>query len=269
MSQGYRNATLYLTFAGIEINSPHGLKSTFLFPYSVYQDGENVDKNFPIEVWVPTNSTNNNHAACYVAIDNAEVGQTYLVDGDIEIKDIKDEVTGSYYPTISIKPNAIYPTDGHRRINKVTLCGRALPATKKDGTPLYEVIKTKPNARGGSIWRTNILVEKAPAPNAPKNSDGYPITESVRFTLSASVDENGKGKSASLFPYLAGQQVTAVGNLNITEYQGKCYVAIYVGGADGFISGAGQRNQTPVVPRLIGDSSPTPSATMPSETDTF
>ncbi len=100
---------------------------------------------------------------------------------------------------------------------------------------MFEVYASKPNRNGQSVHRMKFAVEKT---GSKKLEDGsYTQSESVFFNISANADENGKGKSSSLFPYLAGQHIFATGSLSISGSKGKIYTTVFVGGAHDFLQG--------------------------------
>lgn len=228
MAQGYRNIIITLQFGSSAYNS-NGIEATFYHRFAEWTGSEQIDKLFPISVWIPQSD-----AGSTVVISQAQEGQLFDIDGDLEMGDIKGDYN-VYHPYIKIRAHNVYQHTAHKHFNKVTLFGKALPATKKDGTPLFEVYASKPNRNGQSVHRMKFAVEKT---GSKKLEDGsYTQSESVFFNISANADENGKGKSSSLFPYLAGQHIFATGSLSISGSKGKIYTTVFVGGAHDFLQG--------------------------------
>jgi hypothetical protein len=226
--QGYRNILITLSFGSAATNS-NGTEVTFYYRFPEWTGSEQVDRLFPISVWIPQSD-----AGSTVVISQAQEGQLFDIDGDLEMGDVKDNY-GNYHPFIKIRAHNVYVHTAHKHFNKVTLFGKALPATKKDGTPLFEVFASKPNRNGQSVHRMKFAVEKT---SSKKLEDGsYTQSESVFFNISANADETGKGKSSSLFPYLAGQHIFATGSLSISGSKGKVYTTVFVGGAHDFLQG--------------------------------
>jgi hypothetical protein len=226
--QGYRNILITLSF-GSAVSNSNGTEATFFYRFAEWTGSEQLDKLFPVSVWIPESD-----AGSTVVISQAKEGQLFDVDGDLEMGDIKGDYN-VYHPFIKIRAHNIYAHAAHKHFNKVTLFGKALPRLKKDGSDLFEVWASKPNRNGQSVHRMKFAVEKT---SSKKQEDGsYSQSESVFFNISANADESGKGKSSSLFPYLAGQHIFATGSLSISGSKGKVYTTVFVGGYHDFLQG--------------------------------
>ena len=228
MSQGYRNIIITLQFGSFSQNS-NGIEALFYHKFQAWTGSENVDRYMPIQVWIPQSD-----AGSTVLISQAKEGQLFDIDGDLDMGNNVDEYK-NYLPYIAIRAHSIYVHTAHKFMNKVTLFGKALPRNKKDGSPLFDVYASKANKNGQSVHRMKFGVEKT---SSKKLDDGtYTNSESVFFDISANADESGKGKSSSLFPYLAGQHIMTVGSLSVSETKGKTYTTVFVGGAHDFLQG--------------------------------
>lgn len=231
MAQGYRNITITLQFNNFVSNS-NGIEALFYLKYQDWTGYEQVDGLFPINVWIPASD-----AGSSVVISQAKAGEFYTIDGDLDMGEVRDERNPKiYHPYIKIRANAIYAHTGHRHINKVTLFGKALPRYKKDGSDLFEVFASKANTKGQSVHRMKFAVEKT---SSKKLEDGsYSQSESIFFNISANFNViEGKGKSSSLFPYLAGQHIFCTGSLTVSGSKGRIYTSIFVGGAHDYLQG--------------------------------
>lgn len=227
--QGYRNILITLQFGSAATNS-NGTEATFFYRFPEWTGSEQVDRLFPISVWIPQSD-----AGSTVVISQAQEGQLFDIDGDLEMGDIKGDYN-VYHPFIKIRAHNVYHHSAHKHFNKVTLFGKALPRYKKDGSDLFEVWASKANRNGQSVHRMKFAVEKTSSKKDP-NTGEYSQSESVFFNISANADETGKGKSSSLFPYLAGQHIFATGSLSISGSKGKIYTTVFVGGAHDFLQG--------------------------------
>lgn len=227
--QGYRNILITLSFGSAATNS-NGTEATFYYRFPEWTGSEQVDRLFPISVWIPQSD-----AGSTVVISQAQEGQLFDVDGDLEMGDVKGDYN-VYHPYIKIRAHNVYVHTAHKHFNKVTLFGKALPRLKKDGSDLFEVWASKPNRNGQSVHRMKFAVEKTSSKKDPETGE-YSQSESVFFNISANADESGKGKSSSLFPYLAGQHIFATGSLSISGSKGKIYTTVFVGGKDDFLQG--------------------------------
>jgi len=228
MSQGYRNIIITLQFGFMTQNS-NGIEATFYHKFQAWTGSENVDRLMPIQVWIPQSE-----AGSTVLISQAKEGDLFDIDGDLDMGSNKDEYN-NYIPYINIRAHNIYQHCAHKYVNKVTLFGKALPRNKKDGSPLFDVYASKADKNGKSVHRMKFGVEKV---SSKKLDDGsYTDSVSIFFDISANADTTGKGKSSSLFPYLAGQHIMAVGSLSVSESKGKTYTTIFVGGAHDFLQG--------------------------------
>lgn len=227
--QGYRNILITLSFGSATTNS-NGTEATFYYRFPEWTGSEQIDKLFPVSVWIPQSD-----AGSTVVISQAQEGQLFDVDGDLEMGDVKGDYN-VYHPYIKIRAHNVYAHTAHKHFNKVTLFGKALPRLKKDGSDLFEVWASKPNRNGQSVHRMKFAVEKTSSKKDPETGE-YSQSESVFFNISANADESGKGKSSSLFPYLAGQHIFATGSLSISGSKGKIYTTVFVGGAHDFLQG--------------------------------
>lgn len=227
--QGYRNILITLSFGSATTNS-NGTEATFYYRFPEWTGSEQIDKLFPVSVWIPQSD-----AGSTVVISQAQEGQLFDVDGDLEMGDVKGDYN-VYHPYIKIRAHNVYAHTAHKHFNKVTLFGKALPRLKKDGSDLFEVWASKPNRNGQSVHRMKFAVEKTSSKKDPETGE-YSQSESVFFNISANADESGKGKSSSLFPYLAGQHIFATGSLSISGSKGKIYTTVFVGGKDDFLQG--------------------------------
>lgn len=227
--QGYRNILITLSFGSATTNS-NGTEATFYYRFPEWTGSEQIDKLFPVSVWIPQSD-----AGSTVVISQAQEGQLFDVDGDLEMGDVKGDYN-VYHPYIKIRAHNVYAHTAHKHFNKVTLFGKALPRLKKDGSDLFEVWASKPNRNGQSVHRMKFAVEKTSSKKDPGTGE-YSQSESVFFNISANADESGKGKSSSLFPYLAGQHIFATGSLSISGSKGKIYTTVFVGGKDDFLQG--------------------------------
>lgn len=232
MAQGYRNITITLQFNNFVSNS-NGIEALFYFKYQDWTGYEQVDGLFPINVWIPASD-----AGSSVIISQAKAGEFYTIDGDLDMGEVRDERNPKiYHPYIKIRANSIYAHTGHKHINKVTLFGKALPRYKKDGSDLFEVFASKANTKGQSVHRMKFAVEKTSSKKDPQTGE-YSQSESIFFNISANFNVlEGKGKSSSLFPYLAGQHIFCTGSLAVSGSKGRIYTSIFVGGAHDYLQG--------------------------------
>jgi len=248
MSQGYTNVLITLQFESYTQNN-NGVDALFFSSYQEWDgvNGENIDRWFPIHVWIPQSEAGNT-----VLVMKANQGDLLNVDGSFVYEEDKDN---GFAPSIRIRANEIFPHAGHKFLNKVTVIGgKCLPKVSKAGKELFEVWSSSPNKNGQAKYKCKVGIELPTGPNPEKNADGYAITRSQWLQIEASFDtERGSGKSSSLFPWLAGQVVSFAGSLSISGSKGKAYVTVFLSGINHFLSAtrpavrdASQPKDTPV-----------------------
>jgi len=241
MSQGYRNIIITLSFGSFSQNS-NGIEALFYHKFQAWTGSENVDRCMPVQVWIPASE-----AGSSVLISKAKEGELFDIDGDLDMGNNVDQYK-NYTPYIAIRAHSIYVHTAHQFMNKVTLFGKALPLTKTDGTPLFDVRASTPDKNGKSVHHMKFGVEKISSKQL-ENGD-WTKSESVFFDISGNADSSGKGKSSSLFPYLAGQHIMAVGSLSVSESKGKTYTTVFVGGLHDYLQGVLAHKKEKGEPRI-------------------
>jgi hypothetical protein len=193
----------------------------FHLEFPSWQEGEKVATILPVPVFVPAGLA-----------ASLRLEEKYLVQGSFEITTFKNGEVWSQ--GLSITASACDPVHRFTSINKAFLFGKTLPLVKKDGTPSFEVIGI--HGKKKSTLKMPVIVKEKIGIN--KNANGYYDYKDMYFNLTATVDsETGKGRGASLFPYLAGQAVCVEGSLDVYYYNGKTQISVFVGGANHHIEG--------------------------------